>query len=312
MVVRHSSLQWVLAISLILSGGVRVARAAEGTVWQTDFAAAEREAEKVCKPLLVHFHAGWCGPCKKMEKDVFRAADVQEALRKDFVAVKVDADAHPEILARFGIRSLPSDVIVDPQQGRVIHQSEGYVDRAGYLSALARAEGRFERLKAQRFAGANAGSTATSTPNGARPAEANQSPRTAEEPDVVIDLGEPRPLIGLDGFSPVSLARERRWVRGSSQFAWDHEGVTFYMASRQELIEFRTDPHQYAPRLLGCDPVVLRETDRAVSGKTDYAAFYDGELYLFSTGESRSKFKQKPERYTRTQHVLRADQIERQ
>jgi YHS domain-containing protein len=61
------------------------------------------------------------------------------------------------------------------------------------------------------------------------------------------------------------------------------------------------------PRLLGCDPVVLYRTDRAMSGSTEFGAYFDGGLYLFTAPETRTEFKEHPMRYTRTRHVLRPD-----
>ena len=79
---------------------------------------------------------------------------------------------------------------------------------------------------------------------------------------------------------------------------------------RAELVEFRNNPESFAPKLLGCDPVILWETDRAVAGSVEYGAFFDGELYLFKTEERRKQFKANPSRFNRLQHALKADQIE--
>ena len=70
-------------------------------------------------------------------------------------------------------------------------------------------------------------------------------------------------------------------------------------------------PIPFAPKLLGCDPVILRETDRAVAGDIQYGAFFDGELYLFKTDERRKQFKSQPDKFIRLQHALKIDQVER-
>ena len=77
------------------------------------------------------------------------------------------------------------------------------------------------------------------------------------------------------------------------------------------MIEFRNNPEAYAPKLLGCDPVILWESDRAVAGDIRYGAFFDDELYLFKTEERRRQFKANPEKYIRLQHAVKVDQIER-
>ena len=115
----------------------------------------------------------------------------------------------------------------------------------------------------------------------------------------------------LDGFSPVALAKWREWNRGSAKFSWDHKDVTYYFSNREELIEFRNNPEVYAPKLLGCDPVILWESDKAVAGDIRFGAYFDDELFLFKSEERRRQFKSSPEKYTRLQHALKANEIEK-
>ncbi len=56
-------------------------------------------------PLLVDFWAAWCGPCKAMAPQFEKAAT---KLEPEVRLVKVDSDAAPELSARFGIRSIPT------------------------------------------------------------------------------------------------------------------------------------------------------------------------------------------------------------
>ena len=63
--------------------------------------------------------------------------------------------------------------------------------------------------------------------------------------------------------------------------------------------------------MLGCDPVILWESDKAVAGDIRFGAFFDDELFLFKSDERRRQFKASPEKYMRLQHALKADQIER-
>jgi YHS domain-containing protein len=234
-----------------------------------------------------------------MEREVLHTAETNDFLVAKFVAVKVDAgDATNEegmrLVQRFDVHALPCDIIVDPLSGRVLSVKTGFQDQRSYLSVAMESCGRFEKSLKTQLA--------------SQPKATNNA---APEASGTGDLGDAQPFVGLDGFSPIALAKRKDWIRGQREFAWEHKGITYYLATREELDEFRKSPEDYAPKLLGCDAVVLWESDRAVAGDTRYGAFFDGELYLFQSADTRKKFKSNPTRYTRIQHVLRVDSIER-
>ena len=55
---------------------------------------------------VVRFTASWCGPCKMLAKTL-------EEVETNVPVEVVDIDVHPEIAAEFGIRSVPTLVIVE-------------------------------------------------------------------------------------------------------------------------------------------------------------------------------------------------------
>jgi thioredoxin 1 len=55
---------------------------------------------------VVRFTASWCGPCKMLAKTL-------EEVNTNLPIEVVDIDVHPEIAAEFGIRSVPTLVIVE-------------------------------------------------------------------------------------------------------------------------------------------------------------------------------------------------------
>lgn len=56
-------------------------------------------------PIVADFWVAWCGPCQMMAPQFERAA---ERMKGRALFVKVNSDAHPKISARFGIRSIPT------------------------------------------------------------------------------------------------------------------------------------------------------------------------------------------------------------
>ncbi len=290
---------WFLAwVALVATASRIVVGAEPSTVWRTDFKAALLDAEQKKLPLLVHFYADWCMPCQRMEREVLTAANVKEFVGSRFVAVKLNSDHHQDLVRRYGVEMLPSDVVIDSQSGKVLLLHSDFLDKTRYIQLVAQGEAQFAKIHAAKLK--QGGDAEAGDPN---QTDAGHSGEAV--------LGDPQPVVGLDGYSPVALAKHRQWTRGVARHAWDYKDVTYYLTTREELLEFRNNPESFAPKLLGCDPVILWETDRAVAGDIQYGAFFDGELYLFKTDERRKQFKAKPDKFIRLQHALKIDQVER-
>ncbi len=69
---------------------------------------------------LVDFYADWCAPCKMI-------APVLEDLAEEYEGriniVKLNADAEPEVLAKYGVRGLPTMMIF--KQGESVDTTVG-------------------------------------------------------------------------------------------------------------------------------------------------------------------------------------------
>jgi thiol-disulfide isomerase/thioredoxin len=263
---------------------------AQADEWMTDLEKAKQIAREKNCPILVHFWATWCPPCMKMEHTVLHTKPVQQAMAKHVVGVLIEVDKHQDLVERFGIEKFPSDVFIEPDTGKHIIKSEGQKTEKDYADAIARAAARYDAVLAAR------------TPKKPTP----DAPVGTPQVPVLTHAADPMLL----GYCPVTLQSSRRWEKGVPQFSAQFRGQTYQMATEEALKNFQQDPVRYAPQFLGCDPVVVAKNDRAVPGSTRYAAFYDDELYLFSTDETRKEFKSEPDRFIREKVVLDLDQIE--
>jgi thioredoxin 2 len=71
-------------------------------------------------PVLVDFWAPWCGPCRMMAPELDKLA---AAAQGEWLVVKVNSDAVPELTERLRIRSIPTLAVF--QGGREIDRVVG-------------------------------------------------------------------------------------------------------------------------------------------------------------------------------------------
>ncbi|MDO4571617.1 MAG: hypothetical protein Q4D38_14630 [Planctomycetia bacterium] len=103
--------------------------------------------------------------------------------------------------------------------------------------------------------------------------------------------------IGLDGFCPVTLLTTEQWVEGSKQWSVVHHGITYYLASAEQVQAFLDDPDKYVPVHDGHDPVTLLDSGKEARGTTDNCVVFEGKLYMFSSEASLNRFFDDADRY---------------
>lgn len=82
----------------------------------------EQEVLKSSEPVLVDFHAQWCGPCKAMAPALDQVA---AELKGKVKVVKIDVDENPNVTGSYGIRAMPTLIIF--KDGKVAAQHTGAI-----------------------------------------------------------------------------------------------------------------------------------------------------------------------------------------
>lgn len=281
----------ILAAALAVFGG-QLYGAGTKNGFRTDYQAARAHAAATGRPLLLHFYADYCPPCRRMEAEVFPDADLKQQMSGLVVAVKVNTgtEAGRQLAQQYGVNLIPHDRIVSPDGATELRQAGGFMSKEVYLTMLRDASARWAAMQ----------------PKPSKPAVSPKQPAVTAAPKAAVPE-----VVGLDGYCPVELSLNRKWAKGIPKFQVEYKGLKYQISSQANLDRFKAKPEVYAPQVLGCDPVELASSHRAIPGRTDFGAFFDGKLYLFRSKESRTTFKTNPLKYVRIQHALDASKIER-
>lgn len=101
----------------------------EETIWSLSYKDALKQAKKEKKPLVVYFKGSdWCGPCKKLDKELFSAAKFKDLSKKHFVLYEADIPMNQDLVTKeklavnkklvkqFKVSSYPTILVLNHKQ----------------------------------------------------------------------------------------------------------------------------------------------------------------------------------------------------
>jgi len=138
---------FLLACFAVLSlYGANLDHFAQEMGFERDFLPAYNKAKHLQKPLVLILSKHDCGWCRRFEKRTLKAKPIHTQLQKDFVVVvedkKSDTDRYP--FEKYTAPFTPKSFFIDPRDGTVLLESNGYVKQEDFSHILDRVLRRFQ------------------------------------------------------------------------------------------------------------------------------------------------------------------------
>ena len=115
-----------LIMTFALAAGMVSAAMAQTDFRHISYNEGLEAAKAEGKTLFIDFYTEWCGPCKRMARDVFPQKEIGDYMNSKFVCLKIDAEKGEgvELAERFGIQAYPTFVTVTAD-GKELGRREG-------------------------------------------------------------------------------------------------------------------------------------------------------------------------------------------
>lgn len=287
--------------------------------WREDLQKAHAEASASGKPLLLHFYGDNCPWCDKLEAGAFTTATVGNAIKQNFIPVKVHTGKNPNLVQMFKVKQIPTDVVVTTN-GQVLSHDTSKQQPDDFVAVLALA------LKSVPAANASAEAIAANTPTApAATAPAMTAPAATAPQPTVAAVANPATSPAYAVPSNPNPVPSTTGATASNNFTIP---VGFTGGATGQLAGVRTDgmtlgtPEQVAattpqstlstptvtsgtsasPRpelaLEGYCPVSIVDEVLWKEGNPKFGVVHLGKLYLFASENAMQTFLANPEPYT--------------
>ncbi len=83
------------------------------------------------KPVLIDFHADWCGPCKMMAPIL---KQVKENLGDSVSIIKIDVDKNQKLAAKYQVRGVPTLMLF--KNGKQLWRQSGVIQKEDIINII--------------------------------------------------------------------------------------------------------------------------------------------------------------------------------
>jgi thiol:disulfide interchange protein DsbD len=132
----------VSVVRSLAQQGIGSANSGEAENWTSNYDEARKKAQKENKPLFIDFTGYTCTNCRAMEANVFPLAEIQKRFAKmQQVRLYTDDGSDGPANQKFqfeltGTVALPTYVIIDPENEKIMDQLVGYASKEKFRQFL--------------------------------------------------------------------------------------------------------------------------------------------------------------------------------
>ncbi|WP_423735419.1 DUF255 domain-containing protein [Chitinophaga caseinilytica] len=99
-----------------------------------DYLQALERSRSTGKPVFIDCYFIGCGPCKKMDDNVFTLNDVADFYNENFICIKMDRAKDPhEVMKKFKVFGFPTHLYIKPD-GELILKEDGFRDGEAFVA----------------------------------------------------------------------------------------------------------------------------------------------------------------------------------
>jgi len=82
-------------------------------------------------PVLIDFHADWCGPCKMLAPIL---KEVKEELEDGIKIIKIDVDKNQPLAAKYQVRGVPTMILF--KKGEQVWRQSGVLQKNDIINII--------------------------------------------------------------------------------------------------------------------------------------------------------------------------------